>query len=85
MKLRACLSLSDLHVVRLQVGELRINELCVGSGSLLVQESVHILAAVPRLSIRTVCQIGVRESIAILDALAPIAGSVVCCDLSGFR
>ncbi len=82
--------------MRLQVGELRINELCVYgwfhamnfghiSISRIAQHSVHILAAVPRLSIRTVCQIGVRESIAILDALAPIAGSVECCDLPSFR
>jgi hypothetical protein len=74
-------------VVRLQVGELRVNVLCADRLEI-VQESVQVLAAVPRLSIHTVRKWGLhteQESIAILDALAPITGSVECCDLSDFR
>ncbi len=90
-------SLSDqCHAVRLQVGELRISQLFADpmhevfnvNQLEIVQESAQILALVPRLSIKRVRTWGEHteeESIAILDALAPIAGSMACCDLSDFR
>jgi hypothetical protein len=74
--------------VCLQVGELCVNQLCVDNVFDIVQESAQILAAVPQLSIHTVRKWGLhteQESIAILDALTPIAGSMACCDLSNFR
>ncbi len=74
--------------VHLQAGELRIHHLCAQGILDTVKESVQILAAASLLSIHTVSlrdEGNEEESIAILDALAPIAGSVVCCDLSGFR
>ncbi len=80
--------------MRLQVRELRINKLLVHDLEVnddeleIVLQSIQILKRVNRLSIHTVRKWGLhteQESIAILDALAPITGSVECCDLSDFR
>jgi hypothetical protein len=69
-----------------QVEELRINVFEVQGQPLEhLQQAVKLLAAVPRLCIHSVSSFANEERfLNIMDALAPIAGSLQCCDLEEY-